>query len=279
MSRTAHASREIELDDFKSYFAMTPTALAVKECARLSALRRHRCPGPILDVGCGDGLFASMAFKDVEVWGIDVDAHESRWASLSRAYAQVIVGDVTKATLPEGFFATCVANCSLEHVPRIDLALQRIGRSLRDDGLAYLFVPNAEWTRHMISARVLHALGGPEWADTLSDAIDRVFRHHHLYDEAGWRRVVEDAGLEVVAIDPVLTSATTVAFEAFLAPSVAGWLNKQLTTRWTNFPRFRRAFARPVYEVVTRLMGASDQAKTAEFLVVCRARRPSRTGA
>lgn len=269
---SAMPDEEVTFADFQRYFPHTPTALAIKECARLAVVRRYPCAGPVLDVGCGDGLFARMAFADAEVWGIDIDAAEGRWASASQAYSQVILGDITRAALPESFFATCVANCSLEHVPRIDLALESIRRSLVPGGITYLFVPNAEWARHLTSARVLRELGMPLLGRQIQTAIDRKFRHHHLYDEQGWTRVVQAAGLEVVQIEPVLSTATTVAFEAFLLPSLAGLLNKTLTTRWTNFPNARRTLAKPVFEAVKSIMARADQTPTAEFFIA--ARRP-----
>jgi len=265
---------ELTLEDFTRYFRYTPTALAIKECARLSVIRRYACPGPVLDVGCGDGLFARMAFDDVEVWGIDIDAAEGRWAAVSQAYTQVILGDVTRAALPESFFATCIANCSLEHVPRIDLALRTISRALLPGGLAYLFVPNAEWASHLTSARTLSRFGAPALGTKIQRSIDSLFRHRHLHDAAGWHELVSASGLEVLEVTPVLSTATTVAFEAFLLPSLAGLLNKRLTTRWTNFPKLRGAFAKPVYQAVRAVMDRSDAAPTAEFLVVARRREP-----
>jgi SAM-dependent methyltransferase len=263
---------EISLEDFERYYPHTPAALCIKECARLSVMRRYACPGPVLDVGCGDGLFARMAFDNVDVWGIDIDAAEGRWAAASKAYTQVILGDVTRVTLPEAFFATCVANCSLEHVPRIDLALKNILSALRPGGLAYLFVPSAGWASHLTSARLLSELGAAALSARVESSIDHVFKHHHLYDEPGWRRVVEESGLQIVELEPVLSTATTVAFEAFLLPSLAGLLNKRLTTRWTNFPNARKLFARPVYQLIRSIMDRADASPTAEFLIV--ARRP-----
>jgi SAM-dependent methyltransferase len=265
-------STEIERRDFERYFPYTPAALCIKECARLSALRRHTCPGPILDVGCGDGLFARMAFETEEVWGIDIDAKEGRWAAASKAYSQVILGDVTRARLPEVFFATCVANCSLEHVPRIDLALENIARSLKPGGKAYLFVPAKDWARKLVSYRILEGVGQRDLAEFLRSSIDSFFKHHHLYDEAGWRDIVTSSGMDVEAVEPVCSTASTVAFEALLLPSLAGFLNKHLTTRWTNFPRFRRSLAGTVHAVVERIMNASDPAPTAEYLVIARRR-------
>jgi SAM-dependent methyltransferase len=265
-------NNEVTLDDFALYFPHTPAALCVKECARLSALRRYDCPGPILDVGCGDGMFARIAFSQAEVWGIDIDAKEGRWAAASGSYSQVILGDVTRATLPESFFATCVANCSLEHVPRIDLALENVCASLRPGGRAFLFVPNRDWARSFLSSRALEAVGLGSAAELLRSSIDAFFKHHHLYDAEGWRDVVAAAGFEVEAVEPVLSTGTTVAFEALLIPSLAGWLNKHLTTRYTNFPRARRLAARPVHAIVDRLLRSSRSELTAEFLVI--GRRP-----
>lgn len=263
---------EITLADFQRYFPYTPAALCVKECARLTELRRYACPPPILDVGCGDGLFARVAFEGAEVWGIDIDAREGRWAAASRAYSQVVLADITSAHLPEAFFETCVANCSLEHVPRIDLAMQTIYRSLKPGGRVYMFVPNKTWAEHLLSYRFLNAIGASGLARTLQQGIDTVFKHEHLYDRDGWANVLSSAGFEVEAVEPVLSSASTVAFEALLLPSLAGKLNKALTTRWTNFPGARRALARPVYALAKSLMDRSDSTPTAEFLAI--GRRP-----
>lgn len=261
---------EVQLEDFLRYFPHTPAALAVKECARLTELRRYSCEGPILDVGCGDGLFASIAFKGAEVWGIDIDALEGRWAAASRAYTQIILGDITSARLPKDFFATCVANCSLEHVPRLDLALTTIRDSLKPSARAFLFVPDKDWAKDMLSVRTLEQLGSPSMASVLEDSINTLFKHRHLHDAAGWERVVAASGLIVEEVKPVLSAATTVTFEAFLLPSVAGWLNKHLTTRWTNFPGARRLLAYPAYALVRALLDNAGKQRTAEYLVVAR---------
>jgi 2-polyprenyl-3-methyl-5-hydroxy-6-metoxy-1,4-benzoquinol methylase len=265
-----HRESEVRLEDFLKYFPHTPTALAVKECARLTELRKHPCEGPILDVGCGDGLFASIAFAESEVWGIDIDAHEGRWAVASRAYAQIILGDITSAKLPKDFFSTCVANCSLEHVPRIDLALATIRDALKPTARAYLFVPDRRWAQQMLSISWLESVGLDALASVLEDSINQLFKHRHLYDAAGWERVVSNAGLVVEEVKPVLSSATTIAFEAMLLPSLAGWINKHLTTRWTNFPGARRWLAYPAYATIRTILEKADKTQTAEYLVVAR---------
>lgn len=266
-------SDEITFTDFQQYFSYAPTALSIKECVRLRRMRQLDCPSPILDLGCGDGLFAKLAFPDAAVWGIDIDGDEGRRAQASRVYAQVILADVTRAHLPESFFASCVANCSLEHIPAIDQALRTVQRSLRPGGRIYAFVPNRDWTRHLLSVRLFHRLGLTPVSEALREAIDGVFKHHHLEDADGWARIFRAADLEVLAVDPIGSTASTVAFEAFLLPSAVALANKHITGRWTLWPGLRKVAAAPVYAIVRAILAAApDRQPTAEFLVT--ARRP-----
>lgn len=259
------------LEDFARYFPSTPAALCIKECSRLSTLRREALRGPLLDVGCGDGVFAKLAFRGKETWGVDINPHETKLAEASGAYHRVITTDITSSDLPESYFETCVANCSLEHVPRLDLALGAIHRALRPGGMFITYVPNRDWAEALLSYRFL-SLGSAGIARRFQRFIDDFFKHEHLYDREGWHRLIASHGFEVLKVEPVLSSATTVAFEMFLLPSFWGFVNKKITHRWTNFPTLRGYLTRPVYRLVETVLTVGPQEKTAEFLVI--ARRP-----
>ncbi|MHB8876795.1 MAG: class I SAM-dependent methyltransferase [Myxococcaceae bacterium] len=264
---------EVGFENFRRYYAFTPAALAIKECIRLEALQGLPCPGPILDVGCGDGLFARLAFREADVWGIDIDADEGRRAQASGAYTQIILGDIGRASLPEGFFGSCVANCSLEHVPALPRALENIRRSMRPGAVVYAFLPNREWAAQLLSASVLRRIGLRGLSARLERAINDIFRHHHLHDAAGWRRHFEEAGFEVEAVEPLGSTASTRAFEAFLVPSLLGLLTRRLTGRWVMVPGLRPLSAALTHQMVRQLLRhVGDAAPSAEFLVT--ARRP-----
>jgi SAM-dependent methyltransferase len=263
-------SNEITLDDFREYFPYAPTALSIKECVRLSRTRGLDCPSPILDVGCGDGLFAKLAFQNAEVWGIDIDSREARRAQASRAYEQIVLADITRAKLPDGFFASCLANCSLEHIPDLGAALRNIHRALKPGAPFYTFLPNKDWARYMTSAQTLEKLGLTPLSETLQESINSVFKHRHLEDADGWRRHFEEAGFVVDAVEPIGSTASTRAFEAFLLPSTLGWLNKKLTGRWSLSSELRKWTVLPEYALVrTALALAKDETPTAEFLLAC----------
>ena len=263
---------EIRFPDFQQYIRFTPAALCIRECIRLEVLSTYPHAAPILDVGCGDGLFARLAFSTGEVWGIDIDANEGRLAQASQAYSQVILGDISRSGFPPSYFHTCVANCSLEHVPQLDQALARIHGALAPGGTLYLFVPTQDWATRMRAVRVAQRLGLPWLADAIVKAIDGIFRHHHLYDLDEWKRRALRAGFEIIEARPIGSAAAAMhAFELLLLPSLLGLVVKRLTGRWILFPRLRASLVVPLYALVRALVATSDDTDpSAEWFLVLR---------
>ncbi|GAC1576659.1 MAG: hypothetical protein NVS3B20_08190 [Polyangiales bacterium] len=158
----AHPPRgpEFTLGEFREFFAEVPAALAIKSCVRLKRMKELPLAGPILDVGCGNGLFARLGYSKVAAWGVEIDAREAEAARGSGAYARVIEESITTTkALPEGHFATALGMCSLEHVPDIASALRVIRRALAPLGLFYLIVPHKNWAAGFPMNRALRSLG------------------------------------------------------------------------------------------------------------------------
>ena len=262
-------------DDFAAYYAFSPAALALRETVRLSAVREFDLNEPILDVGCGDGLFARLAYADKQVWGIDINPTEIRRAQATSSYKTLICGNVCEVDLPRRFFASAIANCSLEHVPDLPGALRNIRASLRDGAPFLLIVPTPEWTRHLALPELLSKLGLPTLAQAYGDALDRVFRHVHLHEAPWWAARLAEAGFETVETRHIMSRSISWAFELLLPPSAIGWLVKKLTGRWVLSPSLRSLTAdtarAAIDGVVRRVDGGSERA-AAEYLIVARAR-------
>ena len=260
---------EVQYLHFSRYFPHTPAALCIRECLRLATLDGYPCSGPVLDVGCGDGMFARQAFATDDVWGIDVDGNEGRRAQASRAYSQIIIGDITSAVLPKEFFRTAVANCSLEHIPNLDAALRIIFESLKPGSPIYAFVPTPEWAEDMRLARAARKLKMSWLSDAITSGLDGVFKHHHLCDGEEWVRRLEKAGFGEVRFTTIGTPAMTGAFEAFLLPSLIGMITRKLTGKWTLVPGLRKLSAFTVFaatKAVFRL--AREEAPSAEYFII-----------
>jgi ubiquinone/menaquinone biosynthesis C-methylase UbiE len=84
--------------------------------------------GPIYDLGCGDGHFASLTFDHKIDVGLDPwhgPIHEAR---LRGAYRSLVEADAARTPFPDGHFASGVSNSVLEHIPHIQQVLNETAR-------------------------------------------------------------------------------------------------------------------------------------------------------
>lgn len=262
----------LDPDDFAAYYRFAPSALALRECLRLRAVRKHRLEPPILDIGCGDGLFATLAYPGKQVWGIDINLSEIRRAQATAAYDALICGSITDVTLPPGFFHGAIANCSLEHVPDLEGALGNIRQALSRGSDFINIVPTPRWTRLLAVPELLRSHGLVGLADAYGRAIDTVFNHIHLYDEAEWTRRLKRAGFRVRSIESLTSRRSSWVFDMLLYPSAIGWLTKKVTGRWVLSPALRMLTVDAARGLVDRLAATvNDGDDGGEFLIVAEA--------
>ena len=260
-------------DDFAAYYSFAPAALALRECIRLDAVRRFDLTEPILDVGCGDGLFARLAYPGKQSWGVDINPAEVQRAQATASYSTLICGSITNVDLPQGFFGSAIANCSLEHVPDLGAALATIGRALRPGASFVLIVPTPDWVRQLALPRVLRKMGLPALARAYGATLDDVFSHIHLYDEAEWRTQLDRAGFVDVRCEQIVSAQASAAFDLLLYPSLVALVTKKLTGRWVLAPRLRALtadLARMVANGIGSVVPSGPDEGAGEFVLICR---------
>jgi SAM-dependent methyltransferase len=268
----ARSEWPLDPDDFAAYYRFSPSALAVRECLRLRAVRKFDLESPILDIGCGDGLFAALAYPGQQVWGIDVNLTEIRRAQSTAAYNALICGSITDVALPKGFFRSAIANCSLEHVPDLDRALCNVHRALSPRAEFIVIVPTPHWTRLLAIPELLRRHGFRGLADAYGRAIDNVFNHVHLYDSKEWTRRLAGAGFSVRSIETLTSRRSSWVFDALLYPSLVGWLTKKLTGKWVVAPALRNLSVDTARALVNRLAASIDDSDDgSEYLIVAEA--------
>ena len=262
----------LESEDFGHYYRYAPAALAIREVVRLKAVRRLNLKGPILDVGCGDGLFAKLAYPNQQSWGIDINPTEIQRAQQSKSYGTLICGNICDVDLPPAFFHSAIANCSLEHVPDIDGALRTIRGSLEPGGIFVMIVPTPDWDQHLLTPELLTKVGLKSLARAYGDALNHIFYHVHLYERSKWEGILERAGFVTERCEGIALKDTSYAFDLMLYPSVLGWVMKRLTGRWVLAPGLRSLSADLSRAIINRIGNATpDSDGATEFMFVCRA--------
>jgi SAM-dependent methyltransferase len=146
-------------------------------------------PAPTLDVGCGDGHFASLVFEHPIDVGLDPWTGPIHEAGTRQAYKLLVQADAARSPFPDGYFASAFSNSVLEHIPHIDSVLADVSRCLKPDAPFYFCVPNE---RYLSSLALTHVLGKgyTEW-------FRRISRVQHADGPEAWEARLNRAGLKL----------------------------------------------------------------------------------
>jgi len=155
-------------------------------------------PAPALDLGCGDGHFASLAFNRALEVGLDPWEKPLREAEARGVYQQAVLTKASEIPYPDAYFASAVSNSVLEHIPALEPVLAELGRVLRP-GAAFVFcVPNQRFLGALSIGRFFDNLRLRFLGDLYRRFFNRISRHHHCDDPSTWRQRLEGAGFELV---------------------------------------------------------------------------------
>lgn len=158
----------------------------------LAVLQRHARSGRLLDVGCSTGLFLNAArAADWPGEGLEYSPDSARVAVQTHRL-DVKCGELHPDTYALESFDVITLWDVIEHVPDPARTLALLSQVLARGGLLLLKTPNAGGLYPALSRRVAKTLGF--WGHAEPPG------HLFQFSEATLRRMVCDAGFEVVAV-------------------------------------------------------------------------------
>ena len=151
-------------------------------------------PGPVLDLGSGDGHFTSVAFDQALDVGLDPwwpPLFESR---SRKAYRLLVQADGARSPFPGGYFASAVSNSVLEHIPHVDHVIDEIARVVRPGGRFVFCVPNHRFPQELLGTSVFSKMGMKGAAAGYSRFFNRISRHQHCDSFEVWEKRLARSG-------------------------------------------------------------------------------------
>src|SRR4030065_1888096 len=85
-------------------------------------------PAPTLDLGCGDGHFASITFDRKLEIGLDPWSGPIHQAARAGGYLSLVQADGGRMPFPDEHFASALSNSVLEHIPQVQGVLAGLRR-------------------------------------------------------------------------------------------------------------------------------------------------------
>lgn len=159
--------------------------------------QQFELPSPVLDLGCGDGHFASVTFRRKLDIGLDPSGASLREAKLWGAYRQLVQAQGDRVPLPSGYFASAISNSVLEHIPDLQAVLTEAARVLQP-GAPFLFcVPNHHWPEHLALSRALRGIRSDGLARTYGRMFIRISRHVNMLSPEEWEARLKRAGFHL----------------------------------------------------------------------------------
>jgi SAM-dependent methyltransferase len=215
---------------------------------------------PILDIGTGDGHFASVAYTEPIDVGVDVlwrDLREAR--DRSGLYRMVACASATQLPFHDGAFNTVVSNCVIEHIPDIHGTLGEIARVLAPGGTFATTLPSEHFPDYLLGSTILHKLGFYSAAKSYGDFFNRISHHFHVYPPETWFRLLGEHNLRVVEHRYYFSKAAHQAFDMSHYLSVPNLVTRGLFGKWVLHPAQMRPFGwwlRRYYEESWPAVGA-----------------------
>ncbi len=240
MNTSVSVRQQSLFDTYQEYFIRASWPLVFIRPVEIG-LYAAFCPSlrrPILDFGCGDGVFATRCFSQSLDWGVDVNRRAVRQAVDARAYCRAARLEEGRLPFAEGYFSSIISNCVLEHVIDLSGTLDELFRVLKPGGLLAVTVVTARFGDQFTVPSVL----GPRSrvAGWYLKAFNRLSVHRHSLSAKGWKQAFYQAGFSLETIRGYLKRPCQLRlFELmhFLgSPSV---LYHAVTGRWVCSARFR----------------------------------------
>ncbi|MFO7742441.1 MAG: class I SAM-dependent methyltransferase [Anaerolineae bacterium] len=210
-------------------------------------------PDPLLDLGCGDGHFGSVALEGRVSAGFDpwwVPLQEARRRGAYSTLAQAVGA---RMPFSDRHFATVVSNSVLEHIPDVQAVLDEVARVLKPGGWFYFCVPGPSFTRFLLVGRALDRLGCRRMADAYRRFFNRISRHHHCDGVAVWARRLDAAGLGLERWWAYFSPRALTALEWGHYLGLPSLVTRKMTGRWVLWPSqanlwLTERLMRPLYD-------------------------------
>ena len=190
-----HSDGEVHL--WRQLSSMAPHRALVR-AVESWLLANVKLEAPVLDLGCGEGHFAGLAFDRQPDVAIDLAADAVAEASQRRQYGAVVRGDACRLPFRNEVFASVVSNSTLEHVEDVDAALREVRRVLRQGGTLVATTPTDRFEEELLGCAIARRLRLSGVAAAYGRFFSRISRHYHAEEPQIWRDRLARAGFEVI---------------------------------------------------------------------------------
>jgi SAM-dependent methyltransferase len=196
-NQKAGITTEVERDYLWLNLRELPYFRAVLRAVEARSYQQFDLPGPILDLGCGDGQFVTTAFTEPLDVGLDPWTGPVHLAGKAGGHRLVIQGSGDLMPFPSAHFGSAISNSVLEHIPELDSVLAEMARVLKPGAMFVFCVPNHNFLANLSISNFLDRIGLRFLGEAYRRFFNWISRHYHCDSPEVWQERLTKAGFEI----------------------------------------------------------------------------------
>lgn len=255
MSQTDKEQTTAKENDFLlNYLLEAPTPLAIERSWECSLLSKQHLQKPILDVGCGDGIFAKILSKTKIDVGIDPNPIELTRAAKVGFYDELLECFGNEIQKSDNSFATIFSNSVLEHIEDLQPVLIEVRRLLTQNGTFYVTLPTDNFEKFTLISCFFEIIKARRASEIWHRLYNKFWQHHHCYDSEKWKSVFREAGFKVVSVKFYGTKNQCLLNDIMVPFCIFSFINRKFFKRWFVLNGLRELLVKTlIYPAVKRI--------------------------
>lgn len=234
---------------FYNYLKEAPLPLALERTFECDILSKQEFKRPILDIGCGEGIFAYILFEEKIDVGIDPNELELKRAKQYKKYEHLINCYGDNIPKKDKSFNTIFSNSVIEHIEDLEPVLREAHRLLADEGNIYFTVPTDKFDKYNLVYLVLSGIGLKRLADRYSLLFNKFWQHYHYYNINGWINLFQKTGFKVEKYQEYCPKSVCIFNDYMASFSIIGFLKKKFFNKWYLSKGIRSIFSPVIYDL------------------------------
>ncbi len=232
-----------------------PAFRALLRSVEARLFQRLDITDPCLDLGCGDGHFAEMAFSQPLAAGIDPWRRPLNKARRASSHHLLVQGMGHEMPFPDNYFGSVISNSVLEHIANIQPVLHEVNRILKDDGRLIFTTPSEQFTKLLAGGKWFDNLGFTGLGERYRRLFNKISRHYHTDSSERWFDRLGEAGLSVEHWQYYFSEEALHALELGHIQGIPSAIIHAITGHWIVAPWKKslgptERWIRPLYEEV-----------------------------
>ena len=236
------------------YLNCAPISLALIRAIECKIMASIPFIHPVLDLGCGDGLFSNILFKNRDFIDAAIDTSETEveLAYKKTVYREIKVADAHDIPYHDESFNFILANDLFHHLQNPLVALNEASRVLNPGGLLCFTVPTFIPAFHikafatLMQSKFIQSFSPMDIIKFFNHDIKSYFRLKSIFTFQNWIKSLETAGFKIIYHKKYASFSTIIIQLITSFYLYRGLAYKKMLGRYIPFPSFNKKIITPI---------------------------------